>query len=128
MKNDSINNLYWCFIYFRIIYSKIIIWIGIDLLIFKYVFYIHSELNVSAVDKALNETVARNVVKTIQLFCSKCELLVVTDGEASQVIGKFKFVILSRFFSFVRPLFYINKLKLIFIYREFIESVMVSLM
>ncbi|XP_042875116.1 conserved oligomeric Golgi complex subunit 5-like [Penaeus japonicus] len=49
--------------------------------------YTHSELNISAVDKSLSETVARNVVKTLQLFCTKCEQLLVTDGEASQVIG-----------------------------------------
>ncbi|XP_047499735.1 conserved oligomeric Golgi complex subunit 5-like [Penaeus chinensis] len=48
---------------------------------------ITSELNISAVDKSLSETVARNVVKTLQLFCTKCEQLLVTDGEASQVIG-----------------------------------------
>lgn len=48
---------------------------------------ITSELNISAVDKALSETVARNVAKTLQLFCVKSEQLLVTDGEASQVIG-----------------------------------------
>lgn len=48
---------------------------------------ITSELNVSAVDQGLSETVAKNVVKTLQLFCTKSEQLLVTDGEASQVIG-----------------------------------------
>ncbi|CAL4237049.1 unnamed protein product, partial [Meganyctiphanes norvegica] len=48
---------------------------------------ITSELNVSAVDQGLSETVAKNVVKTLHLFCTKSEQLLVTDGEASQVIG-----------------------------------------
>lgn len=48
---------------------------------------ITSELNISAVDKALSQTIARNVAKTLQLFCVKCEQLLITDGEASQVIG-----------------------------------------
>lgn len=47
---------------------------------------ITSELNVSAVDKSLSETVARNVAESLQLFCVKCRQLVVTSGEASQVI------------------------------------------
>ncbi|RXG60114.1 Conserved oligomeric Golgi complex subunit 5 [Armadillidium vulgare] len=48
---------------------------------------ITSELNISSIDKNLSETIGRNVVKTLQLFCQKCEQLVVADGEASQVIG-----------------------------------------
>ncbi|KAG7169758.1 Conserved oligomeric Golgi complex subunit 5-like [Homarus americanus] len=48
---------------------------------------ITSELNVSAVDKSLSKTVARNVAESLQLFCVKCRQLVVTSGEASQVIG-----------------------------------------
>ena len=48
-----------------------------------------SELNVSGVDGCLCQLVARNVVKTVQLFCVKCEQLLVTDGDASQVIGTY---------------------------------------
>lgn len=48
-----------------------------------------SELNVSAVDKALSETVARNVAEALQLFCTKCQQLIDTSGDASQVIGWF---------------------------------------
>lgn len=47
---------------------------------------ITSELNVSAVDKALSETVARNVAEALQLFCNKCQQLIDTSGDASQVI------------------------------------------
>ncbi|XP_064606457.1 conserved oligomeric Golgi complex subunit 5-like [Liolophura sinensis] len=46
-----------------------------------------SELNVAAVDGNLSVLVAKNVGKTIQLFCVKSEQLISTDGEASQVIG-----------------------------------------
>ncbi|KAL5009916.1 hypothetical protein ScPMuIL_012221 [Solemya velum] len=46
-----------------------------------------SELNVASVDGKLSITVARNVAKTIQLFCVRSEQLLSTDGEASQVIG-----------------------------------------
>ncbi|KAK3767574.1 hypothetical protein RRG08_003835 [Elysia crispata] len=48
---------------------------------------ISSELNVSSVDIKLSVTVARNVAKTVKLFCVKSEQLLSTDGEASQVIG-----------------------------------------
>ncbi|XP_062611400.1 conserved oligomeric Golgi complex subunit 5-like isoform X4 [Saccostrea cucullata] len=48
---------------------------------------ISSELNVANVDAKLCNTVAKNVAKTIQLFAVKSEQLLVTDGEASQVIG-----------------------------------------
>ncbi|XP_076469307.1 conserved oligomeric Golgi complex subunit 5-like [Babylonia areolata] len=48
---------------------------------------ISSELNVSSVDMKLSITIAKNVAKTIQLFCVKSEQLLCTDGEASQVIG-----------------------------------------
>ncbi|GFR70305.1 conserved oligomeric Golgi complex subunit 5 [Elysia marginata] len=48
---------------------------------------ISSELNVSSVDAKLSVTVARNVAKTVKLFCVKSEQLLSTDGEASQVIG-----------------------------------------
>ncbi|KAG0722980.1 Conserved oligomeric Golgi complex subunit 5 [Chionoecetes opilio] len=48
---------------------------------------ITSELNVSAVDKALSETVARNVAESLHLFCVKCQQLIDTSGDASQVIG-----------------------------------------
>lgn len=45
-----------------------------------------SELSVSLVDINLSRTVARNISKTIRLFCLKCEQMVVTGGEATQVI------------------------------------------
>jgi len=48
---------------------------------------ISSELNVASVDFQLSVTVSKNVAKTIQLFAVKCEQLLSTDGEASQVIG-----------------------------------------
>ncbi|KAL8566375.1 hypothetical protein ACOMHN_049333 [Nucella lapillus] len=48
---------------------------------------ISSELHVSSVDMKLSITIAKNVAKTIQLFCVKSEQLLCTDGEASQVIG-----------------------------------------
>ncbi|XP_052679211.1 conserved oligomeric Golgi complex subunit 5-like isoform X3 [Crassostrea angulata] len=48
---------------------------------------IASELNVASVDTQLCITVAKNVAKTIQLFSVKSEQLLITDGEASQVIG-----------------------------------------
>ena len=41
----------------------------------------------SGVDASLCQLVARNVAKTVKLFCVKCEQLLVTDGDASQVIG-----------------------------------------
>ncbi|KAL4226453.1 Conserved oligomeric Golgi complex subunit [Mactra antiquata] len=48
---------------------------------------ISSELNVASVDKKLCVTVAKNVAKTVKMFCVKSEQLVCTDGEGSQVIG-----------------------------------------
>lgn len=48
---------------------------------------IASELNIALVDAQLCHTVCKNVAKTIQLTCVKCEGILVTDGEASQVIG-----------------------------------------
>ncbi|KAJ8301246.1 hypothetical protein KUTeg_020233 [Tegillarca granosa] len=48
---------------------------------------ISSELNVASVDVQLCITVAKNISKTVQLFCVKSEQLLSTDGEASQVIG-----------------------------------------
>ncbi|XP_059094020.1 conserved oligomeric Golgi complex subunit 5-like [Tigriopus californicus] len=48
---------------------------------------IASELNIALVDTQLCHTVCKNVAKTIQLTCVKCEGILVTDGEASQVIG-----------------------------------------
>ncbi|KAK6993674.1 conserved oligomeric Golgi complex subunit 5 [Biomphalaria glabrata] len=48
---------------------------------------IASELNVSSGDTKLSVTVAKNVAKTVKLFCVKSEQLLSTDGEASQVIG-----------------------------------------
>ncbi|XP_062374744.1 conserved oligomeric Golgi complex subunit 5 [Sardina pilchardus] len=48
---------------------------------------IASELNVASVDPSLTVAVAKNSAKTVQLFCVKCEQLLSTQGEASQVIG-----------------------------------------
>lgn len=48
---------------------------------------ISSEMNVASVDVQLCITVAKNISKTVQLFCVKSEQLLSTDGEASQVIG-----------------------------------------
>jgi hypothetical protein len=44
---------------------------------------------VSLVDVSLSCTVARNISKAVRLFCLKCEQMIITDGEATQVIGKF---------------------------------------
>jgi hypothetical protein len=47
-----------------------------------------SEINVaSSVDTQLAITVGRNVAKTVRLMAVKCEQMLVTDGEASQVVG-----------------------------------------
>ncbi|XP_046728668.1 conserved oligomeric Golgi complex subunit 5 [Silurus meridionalis] len=48
---------------------------------------IASELNVSLVDPGLIVAVAKNISKTVQLFCVKSEHLLCTQGDASQVIG-----------------------------------------
>ncbi|XP_023694125.1 conserved oligomeric Golgi complex subunit 5 [Paramormyrops kingsleyae] len=48
---------------------------------------IASELNVAVVDPNLTLAVAKNVAKTVQLFCVKSEQLLCTQGDASQVIG-----------------------------------------
>lgn len=48
---------------------------------------ISSEVSVSAVDGRLSESVARNVLKAVQLLCSKCEHAMPADREATQVIG-----------------------------------------
>nr|CAD7608064.1 unnamed protein product [Timema genevievae] len=47
---------------------------------------ITSELSVSLVDVSLSRIVARNISKTVRLFCLKCEQMIVTSGEATQVI------------------------------------------
>ena len=47
-----------------------------------------SELNVSSIDADLSATVAKNVAKTVRLVCVKFEQILVTDGEASQVVGR----------------------------------------
>ncbi|XP_052781964.1 conserved oligomeric Golgi complex subunit 5-like isoform X2 [Mya arenaria] len=47
----------------------------------------YNELNVASVDKKLCVTVAKNVSKTVKMYCVKSEQLLCTDGEASQVIG-----------------------------------------
>lgn len=46
---------------------------------------IGSELSVASVDIGLTTTVARNVAKTVQLYTAKCEQLLVTNPEASQL-------------------------------------------
>ena len=48
---------------------------------------IASEVNVSCVDPNLSESVARNVLKCVQLLCTKCEQMMPADDEATQVIG-----------------------------------------
>ncbi|XP_076861700.1 conserved oligomeric Golgi complex subunit 5 [Brachyhypopomus gauderio] len=48
---------------------------------------IASELTVALVDQRLTIAVAKNVAKTVQLFCVKSEQLLCTQGDASQVIG-----------------------------------------
>ncbi|KAK3920424.1 Conserved oligomeric Golgi complex subunit 5 [Frankliniella fusca] len=47
---------------------------------------ITSELSVSLVDEALSKTVSKNISKAVHLFCIKCEQLVATGGDATQVI------------------------------------------
>ena len=46
---------------------------------------INSEVAISQVDKILCATVVKNVAKTVQLMCNKCEQML--DGQASQVVG-----------------------------------------
>ena len=46
-----------------------------------------SELTVSLVDIKLGQLVTKNVTKTIQMMAVKAEQFVISDGEASQVIG-----------------------------------------
>ncbi|XP_068713905.1 conserved oligomeric Golgi complex subunit 5-like [Montipora foliosa] len=46
---------------------------------------IGSELSVASVDIGLTTTVAKNVAKTVQLYTAKCEQLLVTNPEASQL-------------------------------------------
>ena len=46
-----------------------------------------SELNIALVDKRLSGVIGNNVAKTVRLMCVKCEGSLVTDGEASQVVG-----------------------------------------
>ena len=48
---------------------------------------IASELNVASIDPKLTTKVAKNVAKTVKLMCVKTEGVLVTDGEASQVVG-----------------------------------------
>ena len=42
-------------------------------------------------DEQLRKHLSRNVSKSIHLFCVRCEGLVIVDGGATQVIGKFYF-------------------------------------
>ena len=46
-----------------------------------------SELNIALIDKRLSGVIGSNVAKTVRLMCVKCEGTLVTDGEASQVVG-----------------------------------------
>lgn len=46
-----------------------------------------SELGIAKVEPRLAAAVNKNIVKTIQLFCVKCEQSVKADADASQVIG-----------------------------------------
>ncbi|XP_044182352.1 conserved oligomeric Golgi complex subunit 5-like [Acropora millepora] len=46
---------------------------------------IGSELSVASVDVGLTTTVAKNVAKTVQLYTAKCEQLLATKTEASQL-------------------------------------------
>nr|CAH0110057.1 unnamed protein product [Daphnia galeata] len=48
---------------------------------------IQSELTVSLVDIKLGRLVTKNVTKTIQMMAVKAEQLLISDGDASQVIG-----------------------------------------
>ncbi|PIK54910.1 putative conserved oligomeric Golgi complex subunit 5 [Apostichopus japonicus] len=48
---------------------------------------VSSELSVASVDQNLSILIARNVAKTLKLYASKCEQMLCTDGEASQVIA-----------------------------------------
>ena len=49
---------------------------------------VSSEVGVAAaVDARLAAAVCRNVAKTVRLTCVKGEQMLVTDGEASQVVG-----------------------------------------
>ncbi|XP_066933016.1 conserved oligomeric Golgi complex subunit 5-like [Clytia hemisphaerica] len=48
---------------------------------------ISSELNVASVDEHLMILVAKNVSKTVQLYSTKCEQLIVTTSEAGQLGG-----------------------------------------
>ncbi|XP_057373546.1 conserved oligomeric Golgi complex subunit 5-like [Daphnia carinata] len=48
---------------------------------------IQSELTVSLVDPKLGHLVTKNVTKTIQMMAVKAENLILSDGDASQVIG-----------------------------------------
>ncbi|XP_063217886.1 conserved oligomeric Golgi complex subunit 5 [Bacillus rossius redtenbacheri] len=45
-----------------------------------------SQLSASLVDASLIHTVAQNISKIVRMFCSKCEVMIVTDEEATQVI------------------------------------------
>ncbi|XP_072175838.1 conserved oligomeric Golgi complex subunit 5-like [Diadema setosum] len=48
---------------------------------------VQSELSVASVGAGLSVLVAKNVSKTVTLYVNKCEQLLCTDGEASQVIA-----------------------------------------
>jgi len=46
-----------------------------------------SELGIASVEDRLAMAVYKNIVKTVQLFCVKCEQSIKADADASQVIG-----------------------------------------
>ena len=48
---------------------------------------LYSELSASLNDVKLCELVTKNVIKTIKMIAVKAEQLIISDGEASQVIG-----------------------------------------
>jgi hypothetical protein len=47
-----------------------------------------SELGVSLIDEALSRAVARNIGKSVRLFCLKCEQSIAFGEDATQLIGK----------------------------------------
>ena len=46
-----------------------------------------SELGIARVEPRLAAAVNKNIVKTVQLFCVKCEQSVKADADASQVVS-----------------------------------------
>ncbi len=58
--------------------------------------FLFSELNVSSVDQQLSITIARNVAKTVQLYCVKCEQMVsqYTVNQLNLTALKFSFSVI----------------------------------